>query len=95
MPEELRGQRLILKSGITIEDGSAGYADGYLWCWFTGMTLPVAASMFFDPANTSVIRYQYGEMEDRYEGYTDCVHMDINAYGQVSICLKKGESSNV
>lgn len=90
MPEELRGQRLILKSGITIEDGTAGYAEGNLWCRFTGMTLPVAASMFFDPANTSVIRYQYGEMEDLYEGFTSCVHISIDTEGRVSVCLKKG-----
>lgn len=90
MPEELRGQRLILKSGITIEDGTAGYAEGHLWCRFTGMTLPVAASMFFDPENTELIRYQYGEMEDRYEGFTECRQISIGTDGQISVCLKKG-----
>lgn len=90
MPEELRGQRLILKSGITIENGTAGYAEGNLWFHFTGMTLPVAASMFFDPENTELIRYQYGEMEDRYEGFTYCRQISISTDGQISVCLKKG-----
>lgn len=90
MPEKT-GQRLILKDGTRIENGSCGYADGRLWCWVTGYTIAEAAQVFCLPEKTDKIVYEYGEMQDEYEGYIVCTHLLINDDGQVSVCLKKGE----
>ena len=84
------GQRLILKDGTTIEDGRAGYSQGYLWCHFSGYTLQQAAAIFFDMDKTDQILYQYGEDEDEYNGFTSCILLKIDEdTHEVSVCLTK------
>lgn len=83
----LTGRRLILNDETIIEDGEAGYSQRNLWLWFTGYTLQEAALMFFDPSKTSHIVFQYGEMEDEYDGYTNCISLQIDVDNRISICL--------
>ena len=83
--------RLILSDGTIIENGTAGFAQGFLWLWFTGYTFAEAAGMFTDPGKTARIIYEYGEMKDEYAGFINCVTIQIDADGRVSVCLKKGE----
>ena len=78
--------------GTTIENGEAGLAQGFLWLWFSGMTLAEVASTFLDPAKTGRIVFQYGEMQDVFEGFTECREMGIDNDGRVSVCMVKGES---
>lgn len=86
----MKGRRLILNDVITIENGTAGASDGLLWCWFTGYTMQEAAVIFFEPENTRKIVFQYGEMEDTYEGYTDCRVLSQDADGRISVCMARG-----
>lgn len=90
MSERRTGRRLILADGTTIENGEAGYAEGFLWCYFSGMTLTDAAAIFLDAEKTARIRFEYGEMADEYEGFTTVRVMRTDADGEVSICLEKG-----
>lgn len=83
------GRRLILNNGTIIEGGEAGYSSGNLWLWFTGWTLQQAAAVFFNPAATMRIVFQYGEDEDVYLGYTDCTGLSIDEDGRISVCLVK------
>lgn len=85
----MTGRRLILADGTKIENGEAGYADGLLWLYKTGYTLAEAAAVFTDPEMTWVIRFRYGEMEDRYDGFTDCRAIRTDPDGNVSVCMKK------
>ena len=84
------GQRLIFDDGTTIENGSCGYSSGSLWCWVHGFTMQEAAQIFFDPAKTRQITYEYGEMSDVYENFTNCVSLLIDNDGQISACLIRG-----
>ena len=86
----MTGRRAILNDGTIIENGEVGDADERLWVWFTGYTLPEAASMFFDSAKTEKIVFEYGEMSDIYEGFTDCMVLQISTDGTISVCLKRG-----
>ena len=90
----MTGKRVILNNGTILENAEAGYADGFLWIWFDG-TMQQAAELFLDPANTSVITFQYGEMQDVYEGYTDCTVIKASADGTLSVCMTKGADNNV
>ena len=87
----MEGVRLILMDVTTIEDGRAGYSGGFLWLYFSGYTLPEAALMLFDPNKTGKIAFQYGEMQDDYEGFTVCTSLSIDMDGAISACLKRGE----
>ena len=89
MPEQRTGRRLILNDGTTIENGQAGYSQGFLWCYFTGYTMQQAASLFFDSEKTARIVFQYGEMEDEYNGFTNCININVNTDGLVSVCMVK------
>jgi len=86
----MKGRRLILNDAITIEDGTAGESQGFLWCWFTGYTMQEAAVIFFDPENTQKIVFQYGGMEDTYEGYTECRVLSQDTDGKISVCMARG-----
>lgn len=83
------GRRLILADGTVIENGEAGYADGFLWLWFSGMTMQEAAGIFFDPEKTAVIVFEYGEMSDTYEDFTNCRSISVSADGLISVCMTK------
>ena len=87
--EQKTGQRLIFDDETVIEDGKCGYSEGCLWCWVTGFTMQQAAVIFFDPAKTQKIVYEYGEMSDEYDGYTNCTNLFIDYDGQISACLKR------
>lgn len=87
----MEGQRLILNNSIIIEDGRAGYSGGFLWCYITGYTMAEAAAIFLNAENTQLIVFQYGEMEDRYEGFTRCTNLSESTDGMISVCLTKGD----
>ena len=85
------GQRIILNDGTIIEDGNAGACDGYLWLYMTGYTMKQASDMFLEQTEkTGTIKFQYGEMEDVYEGYTNCITLMIDIDGYLSVCMKTG-----
>lgn len=88
MPEERTGQRLILADGTRIENGTAGYASGFLWLKLQDYTMQEAAAIAFDPEKTETILFQYGEMEDEYNGFTECRTL-LKDEDAVSVCLTK------
>lgn len=86
----MEGLRLILNDGTIIEEGSAGYAQGFLWLYFTGYTFLETAMIFSDKTKTQHIVFQYGEMQDVYDGFTECVNVNIDIDNKISVCLTKG-----
>ena len=91
----MSGRYLKMADETEIDSGEAGYNQGFLWCYFTGYTLPEAAAIFFDHEKTNVIEFHYGEMVDTYNGFTDCVNLGVDVDGKVSVCMKKGAASVV
>ena len=83
------GKRLILGS-VTVENAEAGYSDRILTLWFPGMTFAEVSSIVLNSSNTQTIVFEYGEMSDTYEGYTDCIAIR-NDDGTITVCLRKGE----
>lgn len=87
------GRRLIMNPGptqIELPGSDAGYAEGVLWLYLRGLTLAQAFELLSDQANTAVIRYEYGEMSDVYEGFTHLTTL-MEREGEVSAALKKEE----
>lgn len=90
----MNGRRLILNPGadeIVLEGSEAGYADGVLWLYIQGQTLAQAFAILSDPANTAVIRFEYGEMEKVYEGFTSITAL-LDRDGEVAAALKREEA---
>ena len=87
----MAGRRLILNDGTELENGEAGYSGNTLWCYVPGISIQQAAALFFDREKTAKIVFQYGEMQDVYEGYTDPAII-MQADNQVKIALKKPEA---
>ena len=86
----MEGQRIILYDGTTIENGMAGYSQGYLWCYFTGYSMSQMAALFLDAFKTNMIVFQYGEKSDEYAGFTNCVLMRTDEDGNNAVCMRKG-----
>lgn len=86
----MEGMRLTFKDGTTIENGTAGLAEGCLWLKLPGYSMQQAAALAFDEAKTEEITFEYGEMQDVYDGYTNCVNIHSDYDGLVSVCMKKG-----
>ena len=81
--------RLILKNGLTIENGRAGLATGSLVLYFSGYTMAQAAALMIDhPEITGKIIFQYGEDEDVYTGYTDCSNLGRDEDGEITVILE-------
>ena len=85
----MEGRRIILNDGTTLEGGEAGYSQGFLWLWFHDMTMMQAFMLFLDPEKTARIVFQYGEMEDTYEGFTNCININIDVDGRLSVCMTR------
>ena len=85
----MEGRRLILKDGAKIEGAEAGYSDGFLWLYLTGYPMIMAINTFMNPLKTGLIIFQYGDMEDRYEGFTKCTNIMDDQHGQISVCMTK------
>ena len=49
-----------------------------------------AAVLFFDPSKTSRIEFDYGDMQNVYEGYTNCFNLGIDVDGKVTVGLTRG-----
>ena len=85
----MEGRRIILNDGTRLEGGEAGYSQGFLWIYLHGMTMMQAAMLFLNPEKTAKIVFQYGEMQDEYEGYTSCININIDVDGRLSVCLTR------
>lgn len=94
MREQKTGQRLILADGTELEDSYAGYAEGFLWCYLRGLSMAEAGALFLDPEKTAEIIFQYGEMEDVYDGMTDCRILRMDPDGMIAACMAKGGGAN-
>lgn len=91
--EPKTGRRVIFKDGTTIENGSAGYSAGCLWLNLPGYTMAQAAALVFDPEKTDKIVYEYGQMSDEYEGFTNCTSLFVEVDSGVNACLQRGNPS--
>ena len=89
MAKKEKGRRIILADNTKIEGGECGYSDGFIWCWMSGKTMAQAAAIFTKPKNTEVIVFEYGEMSDRYEGYTECRNIMMESDGRIAVCMTK------
>ena len=85
------GRRLILKDGTIIENGEAGFSEGFLWLWIPNKTISDVAAIFFDASKTSCITFQFGDEQEKYEGFTNCTGLSVDTDGIVSVCMVKGE----
>lgn len=87
---KMEGTRLILKDNTVIENGTAGYSTGSVCLYFSGMTMREAAdAMIENPEKTGKIIFQYGDQEEVYTGYTDCVNIGKNPDGEISVMLER------
>lgn len=90
--EEGTGRRIILADGDSYENAEAGYHGGYLAVFMKRIvTLQEAAVIFFNTAKTAAITFEYGPMEDRYEGYTHVSNLCESADGNVTVTLRRPE----
>ena len=85
----MEGQRLILMNGRVIENARAGLASGFLWLWIPGITMVEGAEIAFDPEAVQHIIYQYGDMEDTFDGFTVCRNL-MDDDGEIAIRLAQG-----
>lgn len=84
----MEGHRLILNDGTVIENGTAGLSNEILWLWIPGTFWDIADVVRNAEAMQNIV-YQYGEMEERYEGYTVCT--GIMADGErIAVRMVKG-----
>jgi hypothetical protein len=85
----MEGLRLIFDDETVIENGRAGYSSGFLWLWMPGFSMQDAAMIAFNTEKTANIVFQYGEMQDEYEGFTNCIRI-IAEENEIAVCLTKG-----
>lgn len=93
----MEGRSLALNAGpneIVLPGSEAGCSDGLLWLYLEGVTLARAFALLSDAQNTRAIEFRYGEMKDRFEGYTRLTGL-MERDGRVSSLLEKEETAGV
>ncbi len=91
------GRKVVLNPGeneIAMEQTELGYSGGVVWLYLHGLTLAQAFALLSDPANTGTIEFRYGEMADRFEGYTRLTGL-MDRDGLVSASLEKEAAGGV
>lgn len=81
--------RLILNDGTVIEGGSGGLSDGFLWLWLPNWTMRQAVEIAFNESIIGKIIFQYGEEEEVWTGFVDCVSIDSTGNNEIALCFKK------
>ena len=94
MAEQGTGRRIILADGTIYEDSNAGYADGSLWLYLTGVSMIDAWPGVADPEKTAEIVYEFGEESITYDGYTSIQILMATENG-CKACLRKAVGANV
>ena len=85
----MEGQRLILNDGTVLENARAGLSSGFLWLRIPGKTFWEVADIVRDAEKMQHLIFQYGEMEDVYEGYTVCTMIMVDD-DKISVSMVKG-----
>lgn len=76
-------------TGVRHSVASCGAADGSLWITLDdGTSIAAATEEFGSAENTTTILFEFGEMQEWYEGYTR-LHALITTGEGVQICLRK------
>ena len=81
----MTGRRIVLADGQRLENAVAGYSDGFLWVHVPAITEQECVPIFTNKAKTETIVFQYGEMQDTYNGFTQMVR--ILPGEEVSVCM--------
>lgn len=84
----MEGRRVVMADGTELADAEIGYANGHIWCYLQNITLPMAYDLFSDPQKTGTLVFDYGEMQDVYEGFTQMNTIKITEDG-VDVRLDK------
>ena len=84
------GHRIVLNDGSAYENGRAGYSGGLLWLWFPGLEFWEVCDIARDADKMRRVVFQYGDMEETYEGFTTCTGVLQDAT-EVSLRMTKGE----
>lgn len=93
----MNGRAVVLRPGeheIILEEAELGYSGGVLWLYIRGRTMPQTFALLSDTANTAIIEFRYGEMADRFEGYTRLTAI-MERDGLVSASLEKEAAAGV
>lgn len=84
----MNGHRLKLNDGTVIENGRAGLTNGFLWLWIPGTFWDVADLVRNDEVMGS-ITFEYGEVQEQYEGYTVCTGIMADSE-EIAVRMVKG-----
>ena len=86
----MEGRRVVMADGTELIDATIGYANRHIWCYLQNITLPVAYDLFSDPQKIGTLVFDYGDMQDVYEGFTE-LHTIQRSENGVDIRLDRPE----
>ena len=87
--ENKTGRRLIFANGIVWENTELGASDGTLWLFLNGITLMQALPVITNQNATMEITFEYGEMSDKYTGYTHLKNIMEDSTGCQACLIKE------
>ena len=86
----MEGRRVVMADGTELLNAEIGYANRHIWCYLKDITLPMAYDLFSDPQKTGALVFDYGDMQDVYEGFTE-LHAIQKSEDGVDVRLDKPE----
>ena len=84
----MEGRRIVMADGTELIDSTIGYSDGHIWCFLVNISFSTAYELFSDAQKTGTLIFDYGDMQDVYEGYTKVHTVKTTEFG-VDVRLNK------
>lgn len=89
----MEGRRVVMADGTELLDAEIGYTDKHIWCFLKHITFFEAYDLFSNPLKTQTLIFDYGDMQDVYEGFTELDTIKKTEDG-VNVRMNKPEVSN-
>lgn len=89
----MEGRKVVMADGTELLDAEIGYTDQHIWCFLKNVTFPEAYDLFSDPLKTQVLIFDYGDMQDVHEGFTE-LHTIKKTEDGVNVRMNKPEVLN-
>ena len=82
--------RVVLADETILNDCTIGITNNGIWIFTRGVDVLTCATLFGDPAKTETMRFEYGDMYDELEGYTQISVINCENPGAIRIRMTGG-----
>ena len=86
----MEGRRIIFANNVRLEGAEAAFDGRTVWLFMYGKPMKDTLPLVSNPKVTNKITFQFGEMEQVYEGFTHLKALTEDETGSQACLIKEG-----